>query len=146
MTPAITALADFFISDFSTPGKIYNKKYNKNKGKQTRIHWVARIYGFGIIFLIFLFLFFPFSGSESPAAFVDKDPLTGSLAARQAESERYREMAKKLNLPGAGTDKQLSNEISAPYEVPQYPIEQIETKLIRWLFILIKKTVLKTQF
>ena len=32
-------------------------------------------------------------------------------------------------------DQQLSNEISAPYEVPQYPIEQIETKLIRWVFI-----------
>ena len=69
-------------------------------------------------------------GSESPAAFVDKNPLTGSLT-RQAESERIREMAKKLNLPGASQDKQLSNEISAPYEVPQYPIEQIETKLIR---------------
>ena len=32
-------------------------------------------------------------------------------------------------------DQQLSNEISAPYEVPQYPIEQIETKLIRCVFI-----------
>ncbi len=34
---------------------------------------------------------------------------------------------------GGGVDgtMQLSNEISAPYEVPQYPIEQIETKLIR---------------
>ena len=26
--------------------------------------------------------------------------------------------------------------ISAPYEVPQYPIEQIETKLIRWVIMI----------
>ena len=26
--------------------------------------------------------------------------------------------------------------ISAPYEVPQYPIEQIETKLIRWVIFI----------
>ena len=26
---------------------------------------------------------------------------------------------------------QLSNEVSAPYEFPQLPIEQIETKLLR---------------
>jgi hypothetical protein len=38
-------------------------------------------------------------------------------------------MAKMLI--GGTDDKKLSNEISAPYEVPQYPIEQIETKLIR---------------
>ncbi len=39
------------------------------------------------------------------------------------------QMAKMLI--GNAEDKKLSNEISAPYEVPQYPIEQIETKLIR---------------
>ena len=27
--------------------------------------------------------------------------------------------------------QQLSNELSAPYEVPQFPIEQIESKLLR---------------
>ena len=40
-------------------------------------------------------------------------------------------MAKRL-IGSEVAEKQLSNEISAPYEVPQYPIEQIETKLIRW--------------
>ena len=48
---------------------------------------------------------------------------------RHADAERYRQMAKMLI--GNSEDKKLSNEISAPYEVPQYPIEQIETKLIR---------------
>ena len=63
------------------------------------------------------------SGSESPAGF---DGTGGD----KREGERLREMAKMLI--GNGDDKQhLSNEISAPYEVPQYPIEQIETKLIR---------------
>ena len=32
---------------------------------------------------------------------------------------------------GTDKDRRLGNEISAPYEFPQYPIEQIETKLIR---------------
>jgi hypothetical protein len=27
----------------------------------------------------------------------------------------------------------LSNELSAPYEVPQFPIEQIETKLLKYV-------------
>ena len=52
------------------------------------------------------------------------------LKGRHDEGERYRQMAKLLI--GNSEDKKLSNEISAPYEVPQYPIEQIETKLIRW--------------
>ncbi|TRY71988.1 hypothetical protein TCAL_03957 [Tigriopus californicus] len=64
-------------------------------------------------------------GSESPAAFMDKNPLSSSL---KSESQQYREMAKRLI--GSQDEKYLSNEISAPYEVPQYPIEQIETKLI----------------
>ena len=48
------------------------------------------------------------------------------------EGERIRQMAKRLIGPDVA-EKQLSNEISAPYEVPQYPIEQIETKLIRYV-------------
>ena len=48
------------------------------------------------------------------------------------EGERIRQMAKRLIGPDVA-EKQLSNEISAPYEVPQYPIEQIETKLIRYI-------------
>jgi len=61
-------------------------------------------------------------GSESPAPFLSDS--------RQMEGERIRQMAKRLIGPDVA-EKQLSNEISAPYEVPQYPIEQIETKLIR---------------
>merc|ERR1719491_980411 len=60
--------------------------------------------------------------SESPAPFLSDN--------RQMEGERIRQMAKRLIGPDVA-EKQLSNEISAPYEVPQYPIEQIETKLIR---------------
>ena len=52
------------------------------------------------------------------------------------EGERIRQMAKRLIGPDVA-EKQLSNEISAPYEVPQYPIEQIETKLIRYLWFTI---------
>ena len=51
------------------------------------------------------------------------------------EGERIRQMAKRLIGPDVA-EKQLSNEISAPYEVPQYPIEQIETKLIRYLLMI----------
>lgn len=57
---------------------------------------------------------------------MDKNPLSSGL---KSESQQYREMAKRLI--GSQDEKYLSNEISAPYEVPQYPIEQIETKLIR---------------
>jgi len=40
----------------------------------------------------------------------------------------FRQMSKSL----VGVDgQQLSNELSAPYEVPQFPIEQIESKLLR---------------
>ena len=77
------------------------------------------------------------SGSESPAPFVEKsNPLSTSL---KAEGERYRQLSKMLITNTAGEkgseNQQLSNEISAPYEVPQYPIEQIETKLIRLVAI-----------
>ena len=48
------------------------------------------------------------------------------------DGERYRQMAKLL-----GNDLEdkprLANQISAPYEVPQYPIEQIEAKLNRYV-------------
>ena len=51
------------------------------------------------------------------------------------DGERYREIAKILVSGNAIDDspnrRHTSNEISAPYEVPQYPIEQIETKLNR---------------
>lgn len=78
------------------------------------------------------------SGSESPAPFVEKsNPLSTSL---KAEGERYRQLSKMLitntTMGEKGSEnQQLSNEISAPYEVPQYPIEQIETKLIRLVAI-----------
>ena len=74
-------------------------------------------------FLKIIKLFY-FSGSESPAPFVNE------TKDRKLEGERIRQMAKRLIGPEA-LEKHLSNEISAPYEVPQYPIEQIETKLIR---------------
>ena len=63
-------------------------------------------------------------GSESPV------PFPSEPKGRQMEGDRIREMAKRLIGPDVA-EKQLSNEISAPYEVPQYPIEQIESKLIR---------------
>ncbi len=58
---------------------------------------------------------------------MDKNPLSISI---KEEGMRYREMNERL-LDAKQHHQQLSNEISAPYEVPQYPIEQIETKLIR---------------
>ena len=70
-----------------------------------------------------------FSGSESPAPFEG-----GNKGRLQAEGERIRQIAKTLIGPEIA-EKQLSNEISAPYEVPQYPIEQIETKLIRYISV-----------
>jgi hypothetical protein len=60
---------------------------------------------------------------------------TVGLKGRKDDGERYRQMAKMLI--GNSEDKKLSNEISAPYEVPQYPIEQIETKLIRLVTVVI---------
>ena len=52
------------------------------------------------------------------------------------EGDGYREMANLLiagsNLEEKPHRRHTSNEISAPYEVPQYPIEQIETKLNRY--------------
>ena len=47
---------------------------------------------------------------------------------RKSEGEMYRQFSKKL-LGKEG--ESLGNEISAPYEIPQFPIEQIEQKLHR---------------
>ena len=100
------------------------------------------------------------SGSESPAPYpMDKNPLaglkkamsvseastsasmaSGTTAATTSNSEPVTasvmtgdvdDVAKMLMMNAAPAEKHLSNEISAPYEVPQYPIEQIETKMIR---------------
>ena len=68
------------------------------------------------------------AGSESPAGFHD-------LPARQLGAAKMIQQIVTSSGGMAGADKdkpgRLSNEISAPYEFPQYPIEQIETKLIR---------------
>lgn len=61
-------------------------------------------------YLIFYVFFFFISGADSP---------TAVAAARQV----------KTPVPGEVADDVLPNEISAPYEVPQFPIEQIEKKL-----------------
>eukprot|EP00091_Calanus_sinicus_P006647 TRINITY_DN17343_c0_g1_i1.p2 TRINITY_DN17343_c0_g1~~TRINITY_DN17343_c0_g1_i1.p2 ORF type:complete len:146 (-),score=45.33 TRINITY_DN17343_c0_g1_i1:262-699(-) len=46
----------------------------------------------------------------------------------KTEGELYRQLSKHL----IGSDGQgLGNELSAPYEVPQFPIEQIQSKLNR---------------
>ena len=42
--------------------------------------------------------------------------------------DTYEQMAGSI-LMQENASPQMSNEISAPYEVPQFPIEQIETKL-----------------
>eukprot|EP00096_Caligus_rogercresseyi_P012566 TRINITY_DN530_c0_g1_i2.p1 TRINITY_DN530_c0_g1~~TRINITY_DN530_c0_g1_i2.p1 ORF type:complete len:845 (-),score=181.23 TRINITY_DN530_c0_g1_i2:290-2824(-) len=59
----------------------------------------------------------------------EQDPNGVSNSYQNSEGERFRQIAKMLI--NNKEDKHLSNEISAPYEVPQYPIEQIETKMIR---------------
>ena len=62
-------------------------------------------------------LFLMLSGTESPPS--------ERSDGRKSEGEIYRQLSKQL-LKGEGS---LGNEISAPYEVPQFPIEQIEQKL-----------------
>ncbi|XP_071743528.1 AMP deaminase 2 isoform X4 [Lepeophtheirus salmonis] len=59
----------------------------------------------------------------------EQEPSGLSHSYQNTEGERFRQIAKMLI--NNKEDKHLSNEISAPYEVPQYPIEQIETKMIR---------------
>ena len=85
-----------------------------------------------------------FIGSESPSGF-DVGALKSVTGCQEGipvskgnqggEGDRYREVAKLLvvgnNLEDNPNRRHTSNEISAPYEVPQYPIEQIESKLNR---------------
>ena len=58
------------------------------------------------------------SGTESPP--------NERSDGRKSEGEIYRQLSKQLLGKDEGS---LGNEISAPYEVPQFPIEQIEQKL-----------------
>ena len=45
---------------------------------------------------------------------------------RKSEGEMYRQLSKQL----LGKEEEaLGNELSAPYEIPQFPIEQIQSKL-----------------
>ena len=69
-------------------------------------------------------------GSEDLATLME-------IKGHHVDVEIYRQIAKMLI--SNREDKTLSNEISASYEVPQYPIEQIETKLIR-----VKKEISKS--
>ena len=66
-----------------------------------------------------------FIGSESPAGFeVGGVGKVGGLGGPSSKMLQH--------IVSTSAEKAcLSNEISAPYEFPQYPIEQIETKLIR---------------
>ena len=83
-------------------------------------------------------------GSESPSGFDVgalksvtgcQEGIPGSKVNQGGEGAGYREVAKLLvagnNLEDSPNRRHTSNEISAPYEVPQYPIEQIESKLNR---------------
>ena len=64
------------------------------------------------------------SGTESPPS--------ERSDGRKAEGEIYRQLSKQL----LGKDEvSLGNELSAPYEVPQFPIEQIESKIRRSVFL-----------
>ena len=92
----------------------------------------------------YIFSFCYSIGSESPSGF-DVGALKAVTGCQEgipvskvnqgAEGDRYREVAKLLvagsNIEDNPNRRHTSNEISAPYEVPQYPIEQIESKLNR---------------
>ena len=75
-------------------------------------------------------------GSESPSGF-DVGALKSVAGCQEGipVSKVTQEVAKLLvagnNLEENPNRRHTSNEISAPYEVPQYPIEQIESKLNR---------------
>lgn len=91
-----------------------------------------------MIYTFFLY----FAGSESPTGYDSgslnavagcKDGAGTGKGQPDTEGDRYRRMSKLLIGGNKLEDTpHLSNEISAPYEVPQYPIEQIETKLNRY--------------
>ena len=94
--------------------------------------------------LSYTFIFCDYIGSESPAGFDvgSLKTVTGCADGmgvgkgnQGIDEERYREMAKLLvagnTLEDQPNRRHTSSSISAPYEVPQYPIEQIESKLNR---------------
>jgi len=58
------------------------------------------------------------NGTESPP-----NERTNDMG--RSDGELYRQLSKNI----LGHEGHLGNELSAPYEVPQFPIEQIETKL-----------------
>lgn len=67
-------------------------------------------------------------GSESPP-YVESPTSFQIPRIRHSQlDDTYEEMAGTL-LMQETVQAQIANEISAPYEVPQFPIEQIETKL-----------------
>ena len=75
-------------------------------------------------------------GSDSPAGCdVNSLKAVGDVTGKGNPSNEFLEMAKILvagnTLEDQPNRRHTSNEISAPYEVPQYPIEQIESKLNR---------------
>lgn len=63
-----------------------------------------------------------FAGDDSP-------PLSTGSAGKMAVSGLQLPKSPTSGLDENSTDDLLPNEISAPYEVPQFPIEQIEKKL-----------------
>ena len=91
-----------------------------------------------------------FSGSESPSGYDVgnlkavagcADGVITGKGQPNIEGDRYREMTSLLiggnKLEDKPHRRHTSNEISAPYEVPQYPIEQIETKLNRYFVTIV---------
>ncbi|KRG06931.1 AMP deaminase 2 isoform X5 [Drosophila mojavensis] len=59
---------------------------------------------------------------------MDMDPDMG-LSIRRIEKRKGGDMIDSADTDKPEAENELSNEISAPYEVPQFPIEQIEKKL-----------------
>lgn len=78
---------------------------------------------FDFIFMIYCST----TGSESPSFGSPTSFQIPKIRHSQLD-DTYEEMAGTL-LMQAAVQTQIANEISAPYEVPQFPIEQIETKL-----------------
>ena len=62
----------------------------------------------------------PISGTDSPPS--------ERSDGRKSEGEMYRQLSAQLLGKEAGA---AGAELSAPYEVPQFPIEQIQSKLAR---------------
>ncbi|KOB65988.1 AMP deaminase 2, partial [Operophtera brumata] len=55
---------------------------------------------------------------------------TNSQDQEDEEEDKNRRSESPTTAVGAETPRELPNELSAPYEVPQFPIEQIEKKLL----------------